>query len=102
MSLNVSDTGTEYDFCTFLSTDYLLHKNIFSLYPNPVTKRFTISFEEDMFNASIRIFNTFGEQVYSESFSGREKAVECELISGIYFVEITEGNKRWVQKLIYE
>ena len=101
VTINVTTPGTEYDFCYFVSLpEYLPHNNIFSLYPNPTISSFDISFKQDLFNATIKIFNVFGEQVYSENFSGTRKTIDYELNTGIYFVEVMNGNERWIQKFI--
>jgi hypothetical protein len=99
--LNPTTVGTEYDFCYFVSLpEYLSRNNIFSIYPNPIISSFVISFKQDLFNATIKILNVLGEEVYLENFSGAQKTIGCELNTGIYFVEVTNGNERWTQKII--
>jgi len=101
LAVTATSGANDYDYCNFVFTDvkeYL--PGTFTIYPNPVSGNFTVSFRETLDNASIIIFNTLGEKVYTRVFSGKQETIERELDKGIYFICITDGNERWTQKII--
>jgi len=70
------------------------------IYPNPNNGTFTIKVKQ-MDNASIKIFTTTGKMIYSEMMDAN--SAEINLIGyakGIYFVNVTSGEKSFVKKLI--
>jgi hypothetical protein len=84
------------------------NKNRFKIFPNPARNVITIINEEPSGNqnATIRIYNITGEQVYSKVLAGgngiREKIDLSEFPQGIYFVETGSEGKKELTKLIVE
>ncbi len=78
----------------------------YSLYPNPASGSvmFSLSKADDGQNVKIDMFNGLGQRVYSKGF-GTATTVDEQidlrgLKEGIYFVNITVGNKRYERKLV--
>jgi hypothetical protein len=55
-----------------------------------------------MSNASLKIFNMMGEEVYNETVSGNLLTINTKLSSGIYLVRVSDDEGQWVQKIIVE
>jgi len=74
----------------------------FDMYPNPASEAVTLSFSEEMAR-TITIYNTLGTRIHSEENSRMSFTIETsKLASGIYFVSISEGNKKAIKKLIIQ
>jgi hypothetical protein len=82
------------------------NENPFIIYPNPSTNQFTISFSPDligaMSNASLKIFNMMGEEVYSGTLNGRQETINTNFSAGLYFVQVKDTERQWVQKIVVE
>jgi hypothetical protein len=101
LAVSATSGAAAYDYCNFSFTDVKEYpQETFAIYPNPFRGNFTVSFFKTLDNASITIFNTLGEKVYSRVFSGKQESIESELAKGIYFICITDGKERWTQKII--
>ncbi len=75
--------------------------NLVSIYPNPFTSQTTISFEESQSNTGIKITDVLGKEIKTIHFTGKECVIEKgEMEKGIYFVQITSGNKNTVNRKI--
>ena len=62
--------------------------------PNPFTSQTTISFGEPQKNTIIKITDTFGKEIKSIIFTGRQLVIEKEnLKAGIYFVQTIDEKK---------
>ena len=85
-----------------------LDANNLSLYPNPSSGRFTLSFElEDKGNTSIRVYNETGREVYSEQVKDLKGTYNKEIdISGnpqgVYFVQVPQGKKGFTRKVLLQ
>ena len=102
-SILVLNQGTEYDFCTFITqtTDYESESISLKLFPNPAAANLVISFSKTLKDASIKILNSLGEQVYEKILSGRQLSIDY-IQPGIYFLEVTEENTRIIKKIIVQ
>ncbi len=72
----------------------------FSIYPNPAHDFFNIIGESNIAPQQINIFNTMGELIISCTKNSLNTIDIHSLQSGVYFVEMTDNDKRSIQKLI--
>ncbi len=99
--LNCSDTSS----CTTYSTIGLVEQEFMNIlvYPNPSNGKVNISNITEAFKSyDIRVVNVLGQTIYTAS-EMTDSNVEFEIEkSGLYTVEITQGNKQFRRKLIVE
>ncbi|WP_317897340.1 kelch repeat-containing protein [Aurantibacillus circumpalustris] len=104
--LTYTVTGTDVNNCTAVATATVKafgcagikegdNSSIFkySLYPNPSKGEFTIKTDVFLEGAKLRIINALGEKVYSQTMNSYETKVMTDLIKGIYFYVISNGEK---------
>jgi Zn-dependent metalloprotease len=82
-------------------------QHVFLLYPNPNNGTFTLVYEAvENENLNIEIRNVMGQIIYSEKINDmKELKKEISLINknkGIYFLILTTGHQRLVQKIIID
>lgn len=70
-------------------------KNIFSITPNPFTSSTTIETIDNLKNATLTIFNQYGQTLKQiKNISGQAVVLSrYNLPSGLYFIRLTEENK---------
>jgi hypothetical protein len=75
-----------------------------SIYPNPSNGSFAISFQNLLKNGSLKVFNSLGQEVYSEKLSGSisKKEINLNAAAGIYFVKVSDGEKVFTRKLVIQ
>lgn len=72
-----------------------------NIYPNPFTSQTTIEFTQEQKNTTIKIVDVLGKEVKMINFSGKQLIIEKgEMQTGIYFVQIIDENKNFVNKKI--
>jgi hypothetical protein len=75
-----------------------------SVYPNPTNDHLIIDFEDSPYTADyqVQIINSTGQKVYQNSINHNQFLVTLtnRFESGIYFVYITELNKKTIEKKI--
>lgn len=74
-----------------------------SLYPNPAQETVTLEVTRDMIGARIAVFDVLGKRVLQRSCDKASTNVDvsaCE--SGVYSVEVTLGDKKFVKKLVID
>jgi uncharacterized repeat protein (TIGR03803 family) len=70
------------------------------IYPNPTKNSFTISINTEMKNAHLAIYNVLGEKIYNAAFNKEDNTIDVkQLASGIYLVEVRDGQKLYSQKI---
>ena len=78
----------------------------FDLYPNPTTNNLNIEWQNTFQNnpkATIMIYNSFGQQVYSEQTSNKKLTINVATWQkGIYFVKYLNINQNEVRKFVVE
>ena len=67
------------------------------VYPNPVSETLGIWGLENNSADEIKIFNVFGEKVFSAC---QLPIVNCQLASGIYYIEIASDKKIYRTKFV--
>jgi len=76
--------------------------NVFSLYPNPIKDKLTITFINDIVKkASVSIFTIQGQIVFKSKLNKTNTSLNLSsLNNGIYLIKITKNNKNYIQKII--
>ena len=88
----------EFEYETFSINDNEL-ANAFQVYPNPVEDKLYISGIEN--DASIRIFDLLGKQVFSSTKHHTNEAIDVsKLETGVYLVKVNDGENSFTQKTI--
>ena len=77
-----------------------LTKSKISIYPNPAQDFFTIK-RENSTDAIVRLFDPRGVKVSEHQISNSLSEIKVEVLKGVYFVEILEGENRYFQKMIF-
>jgi hypothetical protein len=72
------------------------------IYPNPSNGNFSISLKSTIRNASVKIFNTLGEEIFSEVAGDNHLTINNKFNSGIYFIQISDGKNLHNKKIIIE
>lgn len=94
------------DICSFVGIDPVQStQNSFIVFPNPSSGEFTITFNQPVSNSTLRIFNTIGEQVYSEkiipgNLNSGAKRISLHTAPGVYFAQLSDENSQVTSKLI--
>lgn len=79
--------------------------NSFSVYPNPANGKFRMLFNEPDVHGTLKVFDVVGHEVYQEMLpdSGvTTRELSLNLPSGAYFIQVYDGNKRFIQKVVLE
>jgi len=78
--------------------------NDFNLYPNPSSHNITVDFVKTIQQGNVVIFNTIGKEVLEIPVSNESnKIINIEnMLPGIYFVKVFDGEKHYSKKLIVE
>jgi len=78
--------------------------NVFSFYPNPVSSTLNINLgSTQAVNTQISVFDVSGRKVMEKSFTHGNSLIEVDasqLSSGLYFIEVKEGDQKQTHKLI--
>jgi hypothetical protein len=72
------------------------------IYPNPSNGIINISIDKSINNGALSIYNVLGTDVYSETFSGEQKTVNCKLPAGVYLVLIRNDKNQFVRNIIVQ
>jgi len=88
--------------CTTTDMDEVVVDNSFIIYPNPVQEELFVSWDFEIDNGNIKIYNTFGEIIYSDVvFKKSFKKLDLKHLSaGVYFIRLCEENRTYCKKLI--
>ena len=91
---------------TLCSSNSINDKDLISksleIYPNPSQGNFSISFQENIMKGKLEITNPLGVNVFSETiFNQSRKEIDLKnILQGIYFVRVFDGQKHYCKKLI--
>ncbi|MBL7935471.1 MAG: T9SS type A sorting domain-containing protein, partial [Bacteroidia bacterium] len=88
------DKSGEFEYSSIVSVEFKNNAYV-SLYPNPAINKLNIKASESYTNATIKIINTIGGEVKQTSkLSSYNGTIDIsDLVSGIYFVIIENGEK---------
>ena len=72
------------------------------LYPNPVSTSLNIKLSSNWsYNTNIRLFNAIGSLMIESKMNGNEQQIDVSsLPSGVYFIEIRDGQNSVSRKII--
>nr|WP_314897850.1 LamG-like jellyroll fold domain-containing protein [uncultured Flavobacterium sp.] len=74
-----------------------------TVYPNPVTNLLNVKVSEVHSGATLELYNALGMKVQSQALTSTSEVMSLDrLPSGIYFLNITNGNEITVKKIIKE
>jgi hypothetical protein len=78
-----------------LNSTEFSNKNLYSIFPNPFEASTTIQTNSNLKNATLNIYNSYGQIVrHVNNLSGHTICLSRgTLSSGLYFIQLTEGNK---------
>lgn len=73
-----------------------------SIYPNPFCEASTIHVDKMLNDATITIYDSFAQPIKQiKNFKGESINLRDEhLMDGFYFINVNEGNKIWVKKVL--
>ncbi len=81
--------------------DKLIKNESFNLYPNPVTDYLTIdSDREETFR--LKVHDNTGKIIHSQDFSPGERINLSNLTKGLYFIAISDKNKKYYYEKIFK
>ena len=78
-------------------------KTVINAYPNPFSTQTTLKTDQTLKNATLTVYNSFGQQVKEiKNISGQTVVLNRDnLASGLYFIRLTEDNKNfYIGKLV--
>ena len=94
------------DCNTFISDNQsVIELSNIKIAPNPANDMLNIQSEEKPKEGQIRVFNNIGQTVFEQSFSHFPNSFNLQTANwenGLYFVEITIGNSRKVEKVVVQ
>lgn len=103
--LGIDDELSDPVFVSFtteesLSADFS-SEDLLVIYPNPADSKFFVEIPDAASKATLRVFNTSGQIVFSTTTTESKVAVDTEALdAGIYFVEIVAENFSANRKII--
>jgi hypothetical protein len=100
----VGGGGTDTTLCTTVGIKEIESNNFFTVFPNPASSNFVISFEKAIMKGNVEVLNILGENIFAENIINEtKKEIKLNNISdGIYFVKMFDGDKSYCKKLIVE
>ena len=73
------------------------------IYPNPANYSFTLEFSKPVKDAELIVYDLLGKEMMRKIYSGNKIEMERgNLESGIYFVSVSDHERRYMQKIIVE
>ena len=97
----IDSVFTQTNYCIITSLPNVNLISDIQIFPNPSSGKFTIS---DLIsnNWNLSIFNIMGEKIFTRKFIGNRQDIILPMNPGIYFVYITDGEKKFGKKIIIE
>ncbi|WP_196894189.1 T9SS type A sorting domain-containing protein [Aureivirga marina] len=90
----IADTSVTLDI-----EDNLLSNEVINLYPNPSENLITIQTNSTA-KTDVFIYNTIGQLMMKNSFSSAKETIQHQLKTGVYYVQIMNGNKNVTKTLV--
>ena len=86
-----------------LKADLLTGNNYFTIFPNPVTDEAIVSYHTTTAVSALKMEDVTGAVVYTTLLTTQQGRITIpvgQLPAGIYFLEISNANSRYMQKLV--
>jgi len=78
-------------------------KEIFQIYPNPLTSSSTLQLSTQLKNAEVVINDVLGKEMMRRKMDGdRMEIMRGSLVSGVYFVKVISEETQLVEKMVVE
>ncbi len=104
MKWNSADTFTLRIKLTYISTGISITKRneYFAIYPNPAKEILHVSLSQPVLNCKFKIYNNLGVMVKQIQIDSRQdnQISIADIASGVYFIELGEGNLKQIHKFI--
>jgi hypothetical protein len=101
-SLSTSRFSIQLELETFSDTDF--DEVAFEFYPNPTEGLLTVNLgTAQATNTNVRVYDLTGRSLMQTNFTTNESSIQIDisqLDSGIYLVEVEEGNKKFTSKIL--
>ena len=106
-SCGVDSTCHPFNYVFFpVSVREIEESIVYNFYPNPFHNKLIVSRKDDRVSLNlvqVRIINSFGALVYSDSMDGSKKELLLDLLApGLYFIQLLSDDKVATRKLIKE
>lgn len=96
----ISDSSTNQMNRASVGLNETIEKNNFTVFPNPASNKFYISFTEQNQHSTIRLFNQLGEQIFEKTSNGSLMEINTEnFAGGIYTLMVNEKTKHSTVKV---
>jgi len=96
--------GTVTTICTDEVINEISTNNFLSLYPNPTSGTFTLTynFQLSTINSQLKIYDVLGQQVYSQPIVNQQSTIINlpQLSNGVYFYQLTNGTESYRGKFV--
>ncbi|MEP7168334.1 MAG: SBBP repeat-containing protein [Bacteroidota bacterium] len=83
--------------------EHFANENELIIYPNPSIGNFNIYFNDAPRNATVKIFNLLGEEIYADNFTQDVsiiKNIQLNTSPGIYFIRMNADEREYTGKII--
>lgn len=102
----VSGISVMADICSSTAISEPAPLSSVTIFPNPSSGTFTVSFNQPFGKCALKIFNLLGEKVYSEEFASdiskqTSKEISLQLSPGVYIVNLSNDVEQSIHKLVF-
>jgi hypothetical protein len=96
--------GTATTLCSSVSINEVASGHSLSVFPNPTSGNFSVTFSQIIPNGSLELHNILGQSIYYKTLTGDNyKQIEIhDIPEGIYFVKVSDGMNSYCSKLLVQ
>ena len=88
-------------FCALTPTNEATDDTKLTLFPNPTQDILTLTLPQN--NINIAIFDIMGKQLFQKNNCSQQLDIHCsDFPTGLYYLQATDGQKKYRQKLVVE
>ena len=93
---------TTFDLNTVGTQNYFKDEDIL-LFPNPISKNNTLHIQTGgITGLDLKVYDVYGQTLFNTNYSSEQITLDFKYPNGIYFIQLTDGNKVYNQKIIVE